>query len=138
MFDIGFLELIIVAVVGLLVLGPERLPIAIKTTMVWVSRIKRSFVGIREEIERELNVDEIRRDIHNSAVMDELKRTREELEQGVSEMRKSVHIDLNQPLFDDQDATETIKPERVNEQDKQAATPTDPSAVPAGRSSNDG
>ena len=98
MFDIGFLELLIVAVVALLVLGPERLPIAIKTTALWVSRIKRSFDSMRTEIERELKVDEIRQDIHNTSVMEELKRTREELTQGVSEMRKSVHNDLNQPL----------------------------------------
>ena len=75
MFDIGFLELLIVAVIALVVLGPERLPTAIKYTAIWVGRIRRSFQNIRTEIERELNVDEVRRDIHNAAVMDELKKS---------------------------------------------------------------
>ncbi|CAM3539903.1 Sec-independent protein translocase protein TatB [Parendozoicomonas haliclonae] len=92
MFDIGFLELVIIAVIALVVLGPERLPVAIKTTALWVSRIKRSFQGIRSEIERELKVDEIRREIHNNNVMDELKRTREEISQEVSAMRKQVDL----------------------------------------------
>ena len=94
MFDIGFLELVIIAVIALVVLGPERLPVAIKTTAIWVSRIKRSFQGIRDEIERELKVDEIRREVHNASVMDELKKTREDLEKSVS----SVQETLNNPL----------------------------------------
>ncbi|WP_155163180.1 Sec-independent protein translocase protein TatB [Sansalvadorimonas verongulae] len=90
MFDIGFLELVIIAVIALVVLGPERLPVAIKTTAIWVSRIKRSFQGIRDEIERELRVDDIRREVHNASVMDELKKTREELEKGVSSVKETL------------------------------------------------
>ncbi len=96
MFDIGFLELVIIAVIALVVLGPERLPVAIKTTAIWVGRIKRSFQGIREEIERELNVDEIRREIHNSTVLDDLKKTKQDLEQGAAGMQET----LNNPLAD--------------------------------------
>jgi len=42
MFDMGFTELLLVGIVGLLVIGPERLPGTIRTTMVWVNRIRRS------------------------------------------------------------------------------------------------
>ncbi len=73
MFDIGFLELIIVSIVGLLVLGPERLPGAIRTVMAYVNKIRRSFAGIRAEIERELQADEFRQDLHNQGIMEELK-----------------------------------------------------------------
>ena len=64
MFDIGFAELIIIAVVGLLVIGPERLPGAIRTGSAWLSRIRRGFNDIKREVEVEL---------HNDAVMRELK-----------------------------------------------------------------
>lgn len=70
MFDIGFAELIIIAVVGLLVIGPERLPGAIRTASLWLGRIKRGFNDIRREVEQEL---------HNDAVMQELKQTGEQL-----------------------------------------------------------
>ncbi len=98
MFDIGFLELLIIAVIALVVLGPERLPIAIKTTAIWVGRIKRSFQGIKSEIERELKVDEIRQEVHNASIMDDLKKTREELDQGVSSMKSTLNTPLNTPL----------------------------------------
>ena len=94
MFDIGFLELLIIAVIALVVLGPERLPHAIKVTAVWVARIKRSFNNIRTEIEKEINADEIRQEIHNATVMDELKKTKEDLEKGMNGMRET----LNSPL----------------------------------------
>ena len=59
MFDIGFAELLIIAVVALLVIGPERLPGAIRTTSAWVSRIRRGFNDIKQEVQQELHNDEI-------------------------------------------------------------------------------
>ena len=53
MFDIGFAELLVIAVLGLLILGPERLPGAIRTTSLWIGRLRRSFNDIRSEIEKE-------------------------------------------------------------------------------------
>lgn len=66
MFDMGFAELLLVAVVGLLVIGPERLPGAIRTTMVWVNRIRRSFDEVRADVQRELHNDAVLRDIRES------------------------------------------------------------------------
>jgi sec-independent protein translocase protein TatB len=74
MFDIGFPELILIAIVGLLVLGPERLPEALRTLGLWMGRMRRSFTNVKAEIEREIGMDEIRRQLHNEAVMEELKR----------------------------------------------------------------
>jgi len=69
MFDIGFAELILISVVGLLVLGPERLPGAIRTVSFWLGRLRRSFNTMRAEIEREINADEIRQDLYNESLM---------------------------------------------------------------------
>ena len=63
MFDIGFSELLLVGLVALLVLGPERLPGAARTAGLWVGRIKRSFLSIKTEVEREIGADEIRRQL---------------------------------------------------------------------------
>ena len=59
MFDIGFAELLLIGVVGLLVVGPEQLPGAVRTVMAWVNRFRRSFDQIRTEVRRELHNDEI-------------------------------------------------------------------------------
>ena len=54
MFDIGFTELLLVGLVALVVLGPERLPGAVRTASLWIGRIKRSFNSIKAEVEREI------------------------------------------------------------------------------------
>ena len=74
MFDIGFPELVLVAIVGLLVIGPERLPEALRTLGLWLGRMRRSFTTVKTEIEQEIGMDEVRRQLHNEAVMDEMKR----------------------------------------------------------------
>lgn len=74
MFEIGFQELMLVALVALLVLGPERLPGALRTLGLMLGRLRRSFDSVKVEIEREIGMDDIRRQLHNEAVMDELKR----------------------------------------------------------------
>lgn len=86
MFDIGFAELIIIAIVGLLVIGPERLPGAIRTGSAWLGRIKRGFNDIKREVQQEL---------HNDAVMQELKNTQQQLMDETSsldtQLRKTVN-----------------------------------------------
>jgi sec-independent protein translocase protein TatB len=79
MFDIGFPELVLIAVVGLLVIGPERLPEALRTLGLWLGRMRRSFVSVKNEIEKEIGMDEVRRQLHNEAVMDEMKRIEAEV-----------------------------------------------------------
>ncbi|KDE38742.1 MAG: Sec-independent protein translocase protein TatB [Nitrincola lacisaponensis] len=79
MFDIGFAEILIVSVVALLVLGPDKLPVAVKTCGMWIGRIKRSVTAIQHEISEELRVEELRR---TTAI------SKEELEKELSEMRK--------------------------------------------------
>ena len=69
MFGISFSELLLVGLVALVVLGPERLPGAARTAGLWVGRLKRSFNAIKQEVERELGADEIRRQLHNEHIL---------------------------------------------------------------------
>lgn len=109
MFDIGFAELIIIAIVGLLVIGPERLPGAIRTGSAWLGRIKRGFNDIKREVQQEL---------HNDAVMQELKNTQQQLMDETSgletQIRKTVKDANPLPDSDEQPAatrTADNKPE---------------------------
>jgi len=79
MFDIGFSELALVCVIALLVLGPERMPQALRTLGLWFGRMRRTFLTMKAEVEREIGMDEIRRQLHNEAVMDEMKRLERDL-----------------------------------------------------------
>jgi sec-independent protein translocase protein TatB len=69
MFGISFGELLLVGLVALLVLGPERLPGAARTAGLWIGRLKRSFNAIKQEVEREIGADEIRRQLHNEHIL---------------------------------------------------------------------
>ncbi|MHA6492184.1 Sec-independent protein translocase protein TatB [Pseudomonas borbori] len=86
MFDIGFTELLLVGVVALVVLGPDRLPGAVRTAGLWIGRIKRSFSAIKAEVEREIGADEIRRQLHNEQILD--------LEREMNAMKQSISAPL--------------------------------------------
>ena len=74
MFDIGFIEMLVVAIIALLVLGPERLPGAVRTVGLTIGRIKRGFSEVREQVEREIGADELRQQLHNERIMAELEK----------------------------------------------------------------
>jgi sec-independent protein translocase protein TatB len=63
MFDIGFLELVLVGIVALLVLGPERLPHAARMTGAFLGRMTRMVQSLRDEVEREVNIHEMQQRI---------------------------------------------------------------------------
>ncbi|MCV2401685.1 Sec-independent protein translocase protein TatB [Marinomonas sp. C2222] len=63
MFDIGFSELLIIFVIGLLVLGPERLPHAARTLGLWLRKIRRSVDSVQREINAQLDQEELQRKI---------------------------------------------------------------------------
>lgn len=63
-FDIGFIELCVVMVVGLLVLGPDKLPVAARALTRWFGGAKRSISAFKSEVDRELKMDELKRSFH--------------------------------------------------------------------------
>ena len=95
MFDIGFAELIIIAVVSLLVIGPERLPGAVRTVSLWLGRFKRSFNEIRQEIEQELHNDAVLKDLNTQeqALKAELERIQLKLRQNEEVYKKLLSRD---------------------------------------------
>lgn len=60
MFDIGFWEVLIIAVVGLVVIGPERLPAVARTLGSWVGKVRGFVASTRADLEKEINSTEIR------------------------------------------------------------------------------
>ena len=67
MFDVGFVELLLIGVVALLVLGPERLPAAARTVGSVLRKARSSWNTLRGEFERELAADELKRSIGDTA-----------------------------------------------------------------------
>lgn len=90
MFDIGFAELLIVMVLGLIVLGPTRLPEAIRFITLWVGRSKRQWARIREDIEREAGVEDVRRQLYNEEILETLRSSQRDIHQEVQTIEKSI------------------------------------------------
>ncbi len=125
MFDIGFMELLLISIVALLVLGPDKLPHAIRTTALWLGRARRSFNKAKSEIEQQLNTDEIRRQLHNESILKDLEEAKNKanqlaketsdslsaLEHDVSSSVKGVTARGNEPEgADDADDAKTTSP----------------------------
>ena len=79
MFDIGFSEIIIIATLTLIVMGPNRLPETIKTITLWIGRLRNFINSARSDIENEVGIDEIKKQLHNEKVMQEIAKTKVEL-----------------------------------------------------------
>ena len=65
MFDFGFFEILVIGVVGLLVLGPERLPRAARAVGLWVGKIKRTVSGMQREISAQLEAEDLRQTLND-------------------------------------------------------------------------
>ncbi|XOV84071.1 MAG: Sec-independent protein translocase protein TatB [bacterium] len=112
MLDIGGLELLLIAVVALLVIGPERMPEALRTLGLWLGRLRRSFTSVKNEIEKEIGMDEVRRQLHNESVMEQMKRIEEEVQNSISPETNESHP----PQADVQDSkAEEQTPEPVED-----------------------
>ena len=80
MFDIGFWELVLVFVIALVVLGPERLPGAARQVGQWVRRIRGLAFVAQQELERELKISELRQQLKENPEAQQLRALRSELQ----------------------------------------------------------
>ncbi|KTC20885.1 MULTISPECIES: Sec-independent protein translocase protein TatB [Pseudomonas] len=93
MFEIGFTELLLVGVVALLVLGPERLPVAMRTVGRGVGQARRAMGALRAQVERELDTQALTQELD----AEPLRRLEQELRQGVSLQAQPTPTSTNGP-----------------------------------------
>lgn len=110
MFDIGFTELLMVGLVALIVIGPERLPTAARTVGLLFGRVKRTLGSIREEVEREIGADDIRLQLRNEEILaNERKLLEDTLKQAsnageeVNKFLRETSSTLNRPVVAEPD-----------------------------------
>jgi sec-independent protein translocase protein TatB len=92
MFDVGFWELTLLFVVALVIVGPERLPRLARTVGLWIGKAQRIVSEVREEVEREIRVEEIKNSIHQQAGTEEIKK--------LADRVKSINSDVQETLTD--------------------------------------
>ncbi|MDH2924481.1 sec-independent protein translocase protein TatB [Nicoletella semolina] len=102
MFDISFSELLLVFIIGLIVLGPKRLPVAIRTVMGWISTIRGLAANVQNELTQELKLQELQESIKKAESLNlaklspELSKAVEELKQSAQKAQEGVNGTANE------------------------------------------
>jgi sec-independent protein translocase protein TatB len=125
-FDIGFAELLLVAIVGLLVLGPERLPVAVRTVSLWLRQLRRSFNSIKSEIERELNAEEFKQQLHNDAILESFRDAGADLKESLN----GIGEELPDTPYDVSDILSAHSADKVSQPDESTTEVPPPSDSP--------
>jgi len=99
MFDVGFSELILLGIVALVVLGPEKLPHAARMAGAWLGRIRRTVIDIQAEIEKEVSAAELKQRMNDEIAR--LKAATEPVEQEIKAVENTIHKHIH-------DASQTV------------------------------
>ena len=112
MFDgIGFMELLLIGVLGLVVLGPERLPVAVRSVSGWIRALKRMANSVKEELEQELKIEQLHADL-KKAESKGLTNLSPELQESIDQLKAAAQS-VNRPYQvenDTQDASVSSTP----------------------------
>jgi len=119
MTGVGFFEILLIAVVGLLILGPDKLPGALRTMALWIGRFRRSFDGIKRDIEKEIGADDIRRQLRNEAIMGKFQEGKKQITETVDKVKKQgdslkSNLDLKQQILDSSKSKTDSSTENTN------------------------
>jgi len=100
-FDIGFSELLLVLVIGLVVLGPERLPVAVRTVAGWIRTLRAMAASVQSELSQELKLQELQDSLKKAEesglknLTPEIKASMDELKEAAESMKQSINSGLN-------------------------------------------
>ena len=111
MFDIGFWELVVIGVVALVVLGPERLPVAIRTASHWIKLIRSTANSVKAELEQELKLQELHNDLKKAEQL-QMNNLSPELQESIEQLKAAAQS-VNRPYQPQHDAQNEIRPPRA-------------------------
>jgi sec-independent protein translocase protein TatB len=108
MFDIGFSELLVIGVVALLVIGPERLPKVARTAGLLFGRFQRYVNSVKADIGREMELDELRK--AGQTFKESVEQAARGVESGVQEAEYSMRDEVVKPVEEAAKAVEETEP----------------------------
>lgn len=120
MFDIGFWELVLIAVIGLVVLGPERLPVAVRTVARWVRTFRAMAASVQNELNQELKLQEMQENLKKAEQMN-LKDLAPEVDASLRELKEAA-ASVQRPYANSQSAA---SPESATASDATASAAAD-------------
>ncbi len=130
MFDVGFQEIVLIGIIALLVIGPERLPSVARSVGLWVGKMQRFVAGVKSDLASELKSDELRSLLNSQEdQIRELKQmvneTRTDLERTAKSASDSISQGMDGAVEQVKNAAETARENREKmEEITQAAKTT--------------
>lgn len=94
MFEVGFSEILMVGLVALLVIGPEKLPKVARMAGFWLAKSKRMLASVKQEIHEEFQAEELRQSLKNQTVLHEFQKILDDTSSGLNKIQDS----LSQPF----------------------------------------
>lgn len=92
MFEVGFWELVMVGLVALLVIGPERLPKAARLAGFWIGKTRAMISMVKAEIAEELQAEELRQTLKEQADLEEVKQILDETAADMQNLKSSLDV----------------------------------------------
>lgn len=108
MFDIGFFELILIAIVALLVIGPERLPHVARSAGLWIGKMRGFVSSVKADIDQELKAEELKRIMKQHAESAGVHEIIEETKSAAEDVKKQEYM-LRAIVEEDDDKNENKK-----------------------------
>jgi len=114
MFDMGFQEIVLIGIIALIIIGPERLPSVARNIGLWVGKMQRFVAGVKSDIASELQTDELRNMLSSQEdqireLKSMVKETQSDLERTAKDAQRSVSEGMDQAVEQVKDAADTAR-----------------------------
>lgn len=92
MFEVGFSEILMVALVALLVIGPEKLPKVARMAGFWVAKTRRAITAVKQEINEEFQAEELRQALKNRTGVDDFQKLLDDASESMNKIQDSINF----------------------------------------------
>jgi sec-independent protein translocase protein TatB len=124
MFDIGFSELILIGLVALIVVGPQRLPTVARTVGHLLGRLQRYVSDVKSDINREMQLEELKK------LQEQVASQAHDMERQVTEQMSSVESELNASIAQGIEEKAALAPPAAEPAVSPAPTLSEPAPAP--------
>lgn len=129
MFDVGFTEIVLIGIVALIVIGPERLPAVAKTVGQWIGKLQRFVKGVKTDLASELDSGDLKKLIGDQREqINELREMVSTTKKGLQDTSASILKSTKEGL---NELETTVKKANSDESSQSTATSPEPEITPA-------
>ena len=97
MFEIGFWEMVLIGVVAMIVIGPERLPGLARTAGMWLGKARRMVADVKAEVDRELHLEDIKQSLRQQVELADINQMKQDLTAQAKALQEDIQAEFDDP-----------------------------------------